>query len=332
MPRRSPGSRTAFALAVMICLVTPTVASAQDDTVQRYLIAAARLYEGLEYERALEQLKRAKQIPTRTVDDDAAIALYEGVILADMGKKDESIAAFKEGLYLKPDAKLPVKVSPKVVADFEGVRADVKRELAPILAKQEAERKKREEEAKKLADAQRKAEEERIRADADAKRRAEAERARAEAEAKARKAAEERAKQQQQSDRPVDEGKDKIIVVRPDNVAPRDELVPGPEKKVQRGVPLAPIILGGIGVAAGGAGALFGLQSRSQLDQARAAQYHDDTARLRNSAADSALVANIAFAAAGAAAIGALISVFTGGEDAPPPVRRDDGAGAGSTE
>ncbi len=127
----------------ILCLVAIAAGSAhaQSRAVQRYLTAAARLYENLEYERALEQLGRAKSLP-RELNDDVSIALYEGAILADMGKTEESNAAFKTGLLLKPDAQLPVQVSPKVEREFEKIRAAVEKELAPILAKQEAERKK----------------------------------------------------------------------------------------------------------------------------------------------------------------------------------------------
>ncbi|HME89971.1 MAG TPA: hypothetical protein VKE49_01000 [Myxococcaceae bacterium] len=136
---------------VLIVLALPSVrwARAETSAVQRYLTAAARLYENLEYERALEQLARAKSHP-RELGDDVAIALYEGIILADMGRRDESTAAFRTALLLKPDAALPVKVSPKVEQDFEKLRSKVRSELAPIIARQEAERKKRSERAQQI--------------------------------------------------------------------------------------------------------------------------------------------------------------------------------------
>jgi tetratricopeptide (TPR) repeat protein len=124
---------------------------AQADDVQRYLTAASRLYENLEYERALEQLDRAKKL-SRGIEDDVTVALYEGAIRADMGQDEQARAAFKTGLYLRPDAKLPVKVSPKVEQQFEDVRVAVKKELAPILARQQ-----QEEAQRRAAEAKRKA-------------------------------------------------------------------------------------------------------------------------------------------------------------------------------
>jgi len=136
--RRGP----AAGLLIVLALLSGHWSWAEGSTVQRYLTAAARLYENLEYERALEQLARAKSHP-RDLADDVAIALYEGIILADMGRKEDASAAFRTALLLKPDAALPVKVSPKVEQDFEKLRSDVRAELAPIIAKQEAERRRR---------------------------------------------------------------------------------------------------------------------------------------------------------------------------------------------
>jgi tetratricopeptide (TPR) repeat protein len=113
------------------------IARAESNEVGRYITAAAQLYESLEYERALEQLERAKNFP-RTVENDVAIALYEGIILEELGRKDQALTAFKTGLLLRPEVGLPVRVSPKVKLDFEGVRAEVRKELAANEAQSQA--------------------------------------------------------------------------------------------------------------------------------------------------------------------------------------------------
>jgi hypothetical protein len=95
--------------------------------VRDYVRAARGLYEDLEFERALEQLSRARPFSTGPADD-ALLSLYEGIILADLNKMGASTAAFKAALYLQPDAKLPVSVSPKVAQRFETLRAQVKRD------------------------------------------------------------------------------------------------------------------------------------------------------------------------------------------------------------
>jgi hypothetical protein len=136
---------TARTLVLLLTLVSSVAASAQTTACQRRIAAAAQLYEQLEYEGALEQLSKARANP-RTRDDDVTIALYEGVILADMGKPADSAAAFRAGLLLKPDAVLPVKVSPKVQRDFERIRRDVASEAAasakkgPVLQEDRPER------------------------------------------------------------------------------------------------------------------------------------------------------------------------------------------------
>jgi tetratricopeptide (TPR) repeat protein len=117
---------------------SPPRAPGKGNEFQTYLNAAVRLYESLEYEQALERLSRARRY-VREVEDDVIISLYEGIIHADMGRKEQSQAAFRDGLLLQPDAKLPVKVSPKVERDFEAVRQDVRRELDALHAKQQAE-------------------------------------------------------------------------------------------------------------------------------------------------------------------------------------------------
>ncbi|WP_164017366.1 tetratricopeptide repeat protein [Pyxidicoccus trucidator] len=101
--------------------------SAKEDALQDRLQTAARLYEELEYEQALDALAQTKTL-AKTDDERAQVALYEGVVLADLGQRPRSLTAFREALSLKLDARLPVKVSPKVERDFEAVRAEVRTE------------------------------------------------------------------------------------------------------------------------------------------------------------------------------------------------------------
>lgn len=285
--------------AFAVALLWATAASAQSADAQRYILAASRLYENLEYERALDQLKKARGV-SGGVDDDVNIALYEGVILSDMGKKEEAVAAFREGLYLKPEANLPVKVAPKIAQVFTATKNDVLKELQPILAKKRAEEEKRrlEEEQRKKDDAAKLAA-----ADAEKQRLAEAEAKRKADEEKARLAA------QQQTDRPEEP---KLTPWEDPN-----KPVVGVEKK-SRGVPVAPIVLGSAAVVAAGVAGVFGYMSSTQVNAARSATFQSDTVARLNQANTNALIANIGFGVAGAAAIAALISVFVGRE-APPP-------------
>jgi tetratricopeptide (TPR) repeat protein len=137
-PRAGPEVLVLF-LALTLPLLGHAQPARKGSEFQTYLNAAARLYESLEYEQALEKLERAKRY-VRDVEDDVMISLYEGIILADLDRREQSQAAFRAGLLLRPEAKLPVKVSPKVERDFEAIRADVKRELEALRAKQEAQK------------------------------------------------------------------------------------------------------------------------------------------------------------------------------------------------
>lgn len=108
--------------------VVPHAAHGEDD-FNHHLSASVQLYKSLEYEQAMVQLQRAKQL-ARSTGQNASIALHEGIFLADLGKREESLAAFRAALLLEPEAKLPFKVSPKMVRDFEDARVRVRMELA----------------------------------------------------------------------------------------------------------------------------------------------------------------------------------------------------------
>ncbi|MBN8466661.1 tetratricopeptide repeat protein [Corallococcus exiguus] len=92
---------------------------------------AARLYEDLESEQALAAVTRARRL-ARTDEERSAAAIYEGLVLADMGRRDDALASFRAGLLLAPEARLPAKVSPKVEGDFESVRSAVRQERVVV--------------------------------------------------------------------------------------------------------------------------------------------------------------------------------------------------------
>jgi hypothetical protein len=161
--RRAMMCAMRMAFVVIVALAVPSV-RAQNTEVKRYLNAAITLYENLEYEKALKQLKKAKP-KAAGPDDETRIALLEGCVLADMGKENDALTAFKTGFGLNLDAKLPVDVSPKVQAIVEKARSNVRKMLAPRLEAErvEAERLKVEEQAKAEAEQRRQEEEERTR-------------------------------------------------------------------------------------------------------------------------------------------------------------------------
>jgi hypothetical protein len=276
------------ALALSLLLVALPAAASEEFT--RFITAASRLFENLEYERALDQLANAKKFAA-TPDEQTQVALYEGVVLIELGRTDEANAAFETALFLSPDAQLPMKVSPKVKAQIEAVRTRVKKELAPILAKKQAEEK-----AKR--DAEEKAQKE---AEAKAKR-----------EAEAKKQAE-----QQQSTKPVEPEPNKETVAQvPLEPQPqvKDEhpIVieqPPPETpKAKRGVPIGTIIFGAAGIGTVITAAIFGAGSQSAVQQGMSAMYQDDTAMFRQQANDKALIANVLFGVSGALLVATIIA------------------------
>ncbi len=155
-------------LIASLCLALP--AAAQNAEVKKFVNSAITLYENLEYEKALKQLAKAK-LKASTPEDEAKIALLEGIVLADSGREEKALTAFKTGFGIDLDAKLPVDVGPKVLAVAERARANVRKMLAPTLeaqkaedARKAAEEKKRADEAARLAELEKKrAEEDRLR-------------------------------------------------------------------------------------------------------------------------------------------------------------------------
>lgn len=127
-------------LSLVLPLLSSSAAQAASNTAARtYLTSVSRLYESLEYERALDQIHLARQGP-RNTEEEVTLSLYEGIILVELSQQEQGLAAFKSALLLQPEAKLPVRVSPKVETLFESVRQKVKRELAAVLPKDEPER------------------------------------------------------------------------------------------------------------------------------------------------------------------------------------------------
>ncbi|MFL5352552.1 hypothetical protein [Archangium sp.] len=266
------GRARALALCLAACLPAQALASAaparktparktpnrkapapQED-FQSVFSAAVSLYENFEYEKSLEQLSRAKAL-AHGVEQEVPVALYQGIVQAELGQHDESLASFRTGLYLQPDARLPVKVSPKVERDFEDVRQSVRRDLGV-------------QEPASGATAQAPA------------------------------------------DRPVQTpGLTPRVEPRPQTPA----YVPSVNEQKASGRSVLPAVLLGTTAVAGGAAAFFGLQSATQVSHAREAGFYDERVAYLNRAESNALVANILFGTASAAALGALATFLIPG-------------------
>ncbi|WP_375768605.1 hypothetical protein NR798_44155 [Archangium gephyra] len=224
--------------------------------------AAVRSYQSFEYERALEQLSRAKAL-AQGVEQEVAVALYQGIVQAELGQRDESLAAFRTGLYLKPDAALPVKVSPKVERDFEDVRQSVLSDLGTP----------------------------------------------------AEGSPEPAATAQAPADRPV-QSPGLTARVEPPPRAPA--YVPSASTPPPSGPRVLPLLFLGAGAVAGGAASFFGLQSSANLRSAIDADYYDVRASQLKAAEGNALIANILFGTASAAALGAIATFLIPGSPSAP--------------
>jgi tetratricopeptide (TPR) repeat protein len=267
------------------CLVSvagiPFTAYGQDD-FNRYFNAAVQLYNNGESELALKQLERAKQ-RTHELGQDIAVALYEGLSYADMSQWEKARDAFERALLLDPDAKFPTKVSPKVEHTFEEVRARVRIALAenPATSRSSAPKETSGSSPPALASAHTPA---------------------------------------PSGGKPpsakVEQPMEPVLKPTPSVTPPLDDsILNGREPKR---IPMAPVILAGVGVAAAGVGTVFGLQSRSGVNDARRAQFQDETRSQLDQARSSARIANVLFGAAGIAVTGALVTWWTS---------RGDGAG-----
>jgi hypothetical protein len=342
--RRVPHAAVAVVLA--LTLGAPAARAGADD-YQRFLNAAVRMHENLEYERALEQVQNAKKQAT-TPDQQATALLHEGIIFFDLNRPDDAKAALKEGLFLNPDAKLPLKVSPRVESEFENLRLQVKKELAPLLKKQEEERLKAEAEARareqaKLDAEKARLEAEKAKADAEAKKaeiaRLEAQKSQADLDAKraelARLEEQRRLAEQKSRDELAKlEAQKKLSAqapVRGDTPVKVETLPPPPPEPdvvivrpvvKPKGAPVGAIVLACLGAAAAGGGAFLGSQSQSQVDAARSDPFQDSANRTLSDAKSSAQLANVLFGTAGALGLGAIIAGIVhaaSGDDVPPP-------------
>ncbi|MCY1045259.1 hypothetical protein OV208_28345 [Corallococcus sp. bb12-1] len=226
----------------------------------------ARLHDDLEYEQALAAVTRAKRL-ARSESERASAAIYEGVVLADMGQRDVAMAAFRAGLLLMPEAKLPVRVSPKVEGDFESVRKEVLRDR-PVVAAAPVPPPGVIEVPPRPADA------------------------------------------------PVQPTVEAPPTLPSWPVASAPVASPGVDLKVDakrtsvRKVPTLSWALLGTGVAAGGVGTYFGLQSRGNVSSAREAELSTSVEGRLDDARGQAVVANVLFGTAFAAAAGAVTAYF----------------------
>lgn len=126
-------SAAAGLLSLALLLGVPEAAHAkgQEKTAGEALKELDALYEDLDYEKALEEIKLARQGP-RSKREEMLLSLYEGILLCETGRQSQAEMAFRSALLVRQDVALPVVVAPKIDHVFEVMRQRVKAELASL--------------------------------------------------------------------------------------------------------------------------------------------------------------------------------------------------------
>ncbi|SDE36146.1 hypothetical protein SAMN04488504_106167 [Myxococcus virescens] len=264
-----------LSLAACIWIVIPVHAARADGDFERHVAEAVRLYDELEYERALEQLERARG-SLRGSRDRVTFALHRGIISADLGRWQAARDEFRSALLLEPDARLPLRVSPKVSREFEAQRALAKAELA------------------------------RRRKDSPTRDGTRVEQSEVETESIA----------DASSGLPAALTPDQQATASSPMEVQGTTATPSASWRRIGGrqVPLASLVLLGAGIAATGTGTVFGVSSRGHISDAREARFHEQLVERHGRAQRSARTANVLFGTAGVAAAGALVTWLLLGE------------------
>lgn len=124
-------STSSLLLMGLLAWACPVWAQPPPADFERSVDTVRQLLESHGYEEALERLGRLKPL-ARDANQKSIVALYEGLVLSNMGQRaqDRAQSALRSAIQLDPQASLPVKVPPRQERLFEEVRARVLRELA----------------------------------------------------------------------------------------------------------------------------------------------------------------------------------------------------------
>jgi tetratricopeptide (TPR) repeat protein len=109
-------------------LALPGAAWAAKGNIRNHLVVIKQSLVNTEYERALDLVQVARQEPHGT-DEDVTLSLYEGILLYELRRRDEAKEAFRGAFLLRPQAELPVSVSPKIQQEAEAARKQAEAEL-----------------------------------------------------------------------------------------------------------------------------------------------------------------------------------------------------------
>ncbi|MEN9796777.1 MAG: hypothetical protein RL653_473 [Pseudomonadota bacterium] len=259
----SPVGWRAVGLALAV-LCVPSAYASESDEAERRLVIATELFARNEYEQALEQVRKARNLKDLEGDElKASLALWEGLLLLHLGKKEEFQTHLEVAFLLQPDVAIPGRMSPKIKQRVEEVRASVMKKFerpaappkppTPVQPKTEVKPTPRPE--------------------------------------------------------PKPESVAELKPVVAPEPAPTASL-PSAELARTGPSPVLPLVLGGVALGAGAAGAWFGLQSQDHVLRASGEREQISAYNTLVTAQDQALVANVAFAVAGTAALATVITLL----------------------
>ncbi len=90
-----------------------------------HLAAAERLYQKLDLDAALAELKEAELAAKDNEDETVQVLIYKGLIFSETGKSAEAQDMFKRALAMRPWAEVPADTSPRVAKTFGEARKSV---------------------------------------------------------------------------------------------------------------------------------------------------------------------------------------------------------------
>ena len=90
-----------------------------------HFAAAQRLYQKLDLDAAMAELKEAELAAKDNEDETVQILIYKGLIFSETGKSAEAQDMFKRALAMRPWAEVPADTSPRLAKTFGDARKSV---------------------------------------------------------------------------------------------------------------------------------------------------------------------------------------------------------------
>jgi tetratricopeptide (TPR) repeat protein len=116
---------TLAALAASAALAAEEKPQVTPPSANTHLAAAMRLYQKLDLDAALAELKEAEIAAKDNEDETVQVFVYRGLILADTGKTGEATDMFKRALAIRPWAEVPADTSPRIAKTFSDARKSI---------------------------------------------------------------------------------------------------------------------------------------------------------------------------------------------------------------